>query len=148
QPTDAPALATAPVDIDAAVGAAMQNRLDLKRTRAQLDNNQTRIRFLKNQVLPQLNANVEYGLAVLGGTVITRDFDPNNPLGGGGVTGEAVRRYSQVLQDIGAFNFPTWAVSLQFRYPLGRNGDRVNLARAELQNDQSLLQLEDSERVV
>jgi outer membrane protein TolC len=53
-----------------------------------------------------------------------------------------------VLRDIGAFNFPTWAVSLQFRYPLGRNGDRINLVRAELQNDQSLLQLVDSEREV
>src|SRR5690606_30823509 len=147
-PTDAPVLSPTPVDIDAAVGVAMQNRLDLKTARARLENNATRIRFLKNQVLPQLSANVDYGLAGLGGTVITRDVDPTDPLGGSGTTTETVRRYSQVLQDIGAFNFPTWAVSLQFRYPLGRNGDRVNLARAQLSNDQSLLMLEDTERQV
>ncbi len=149
-PTDAPALSPTPVDIDAAVGFAMQNRLDLKTARARLENNATRIRYLKNQVLPQLSANVDYGLAGLGGTVITRQpVDPDDPLGGGGgVTSETVRRYSQVLQDIGAFNFPTWAVSVQFRYPLGRNGDRVNLARAEMSNDQSLLALEDTERRV
>ncbi len=148
QPSDTPAMATTPVDVDAAVGLAMQNRLDLKRARALLDNNQTRIQFLKNQILPQLNANVEYGLAGLGGTIITRDFDPGNPIGGGEGSSEAVRRYGDVLRDIAAFNFPTWAVSVQLRYPLGRNGDRINLVRAQLQNDQSLLQLEDSERVV
>lgn len=147
-PTDVPALSPTPVDVDAAVGMAMQNRLDLKRSRALLENNQTRIQFLQNQIKPQLNANVEYGLAGLGGTVITRDFDPNNPLGGGAIASESVRRYSEVLRDIGAFNFPTWAVSLQFRYPLGRNSDRINLTRAEMQNDQSLLQLQDSERQV
>lgn len=147
-PTDAPVLAPTPVDIDAAVAAAMQNRLDLKQTRAQLDNNRTRIRFLRNQVLPQLNANVDYGLAGLGGTVLNREFDPSNPLGGGAVTSETNRRYTQVLQDMFGFNFPTWTVALQFRYPLGRNGDRINLTRAELQNDQSLLRLQDSERQV
>lgn len=141
-------LSPTPVDIDAAVGVAMQNRLDLKTARARLENNATRIRFLKNQVLPQLSANVDYGLAGLGGTVINRVVDPNDPLGVGSVTTETVRRYSQVLQDIGAFNFPTWTVSLQFRYPLGRNGDRVNLVRAEMGNDQSLLALQDTERQV
>src|SRR5690606_31680191 len=87
-PTDAPVLAPTPVDIEAAVTNAAQNRLDLKQTRAQLENNQTRIQFLRNQVLPQLNANVDYGLAGLGGTVINRDFDPSNPLGGGSITSQ------------------------------------------------------------
>jgi outer membrane protein TolC len=147
-PTDAPVLAPTPVDIEAAVTNAAQNRLDLKQTRAQLENNQTRIQFLRNQVLPQLNANVDYGLAGLGGTVINREFDPSNPLGGGSVTSETNRRYNQVLSDLFGFNFPTWTVALQFRYPLGRNSDRINLTRAELQNDQALLRLQDTERQV
>lgn len=148
-PTDAPQLATAPVDIDGAVGVAMQNRLDLKRTRALLENNESRIRFLRNQVLPQLGANVEYGLAGLGGTVRPRTFDPSDPFGGvTGNNGGVTVPYSEVLRDLFGFNYPTWAVSLQFRYPLGHNADRINLTRAELQNDQSLLQLQDTERVV
>lgn len=148
-PTDAPQLSPSPVDIDAAVGTAMQNRLDLKTARARLENNETRIRFLRNQTLPQLNANVQYGLAGLGGTVIDRrNFDPTDPLGGSGTVTETSRRYNEVLADVLGFNFPTWSVSLQFRYPIGRNPDRVNLTRAELQNDQSLLQLQDTERQV
>ena len=144
-PTDAPQLATTPVDIDSAVGVAMQNRLDLKRTRALLDNNESRIRFLRNQVLPQLSANVEYGLAGLGGTVLPRRDPITGETGG---TGGMVVPYSEVLRDLFGFNYPTWAVSMQFRYPLGRNSDRINLTRAELQNDQSLLQLQDTERQV
>ena len=53
-----------------------------------------------------------------------------------------------MLRDLFGFNFPTWTVALQFRYPLGRNSDRINLTRAELQNDQALLHLQDTERQV
>lgn len=147
-PRDSPTLSPTPVDIDSAVGAAMANRLDLKRARAQLDNNQTRIRFLKNQTLPQLNANVQYGLAGLGGRQLRFVPDPDNPLGESPVGVAATVPYNRVLGDIAGFNFPTWSVSMQFRYPIGPNPERVNLTRAEMQNDQSLLQLRDSERQV
>ncbi len=146
EPADTPALAAQPVDVEAAVAAAMTNRLDLQQARKQLENIETRIRFFQNQVLPAVGLNVDYGLAGLGGTVINRDTtDPLNP---GGVVSRTTRPYSDVVRDIFGFDFPTWSASVQVNYPLGRNPNRVNLERARLQNDQSQLQLRDLERQV
>lgn len=142
---DPPSLATSPVDVDAAVARAIANRLDLQQARKVLESNDVRTKFFKNQTLPDLSANVDYGLAGLGGTVINRDGSGLNP-------GEEVSRssipYSEVLKDVLGFAFPTWSVSLNVSYPLGRNGNRVNLERQQLQNEQNLLQLRDLERQV
>ena len=145
EPADTPALAANPVDVDAAVANAIKNRLDLQQTRKQLENNETRIRYFKNQVLPAVGLNVDYGLAGLGGLQTT---DPS-----GGLDPEVnpvTQRiaYSEVLRDIFGFSFPTWSASIQVNYPLGRNPNRVNLQRAQLQNEQSQLRLRDLERQV
>jgi outer membrane protein TolC len=145
EPADTPALAANPVDVDAAVANAIKNRLDLQQSRKQLENNETRINFFKNQVLPAVGLNVDYGLAGLGGLQTTDPsggLDPEvNP-----VTERIA--YSEVLRDIFGFSFPTWSASVQISYPLGRNPNRVNLERARLQNEQSQLQLRDLERQV
>jgi outer membrane protein len=146
EPADPPSLATSPVDVDAAVQKAIANRLDLQQARKTLENNEVRIRYFKNQVLPEVNANVDYGLAGLGGTVINRQ-------GGGGIDpGQPVSTtsipYSEVLRDVFGFAYPTWTASVNLRYPIGRNGNRVNLERQLLQNEQNLLQLRDLERQV
>ncbi len=146
EPADPPSLATSPVDVDAAVQKAIANRLDLQQARKTLETNDIRIKFFKNQVLPDISANLDYGLAGLGGTVINRE-------GGGGLEpGQPVSTtsipYSEVLRDVLGFAFPTWTASVNFRYPLGRNGNRVNLERQQFQNEQNLLQLRDLERQV
>lgn len=144
EPADVPALAANPVDVDAAVETALKNRLDLLQTRKQLETQEVRIKYFKDQTLPSVGAQVDYGLAGLGGTVLSRLSD--DPLAPGEVTGKVP--YSDVLRDVFGFNFPTWAVSVNVSYPIGRNPARVNLERARLQNEQSLLQIRDLERQV
>ena len=146
EPSDPPSLATSPVDVDAAVQKAISSRLDLQQARKTLENNSVRIKYFENQVLPDITANLDYGLAGLGGTVINRE-------GGGGIepgqpTTTTNIPYSEVLRDVFGFAYPTWTASVNFRYPIGRNGNRVNLERERLQNDQNLLQLRDLERQV
>jgi outer membrane protein len=145
EPADPPALATTPVDVDAAVAKAVSSRLDLQQARKQLETNDVRIKFFKNQVLPDLSANVDYGLAGLGGTVINRDGSGTNP---GEITGTSQIPYSEVVKDILGFTYPTWSVSLNVSYPIGRNSNRINLERQQLVNEQNLLQLRDLERQV
>ncbi len=145
EPADTPALAANPVDVDAAVANAVQNRLDLQQTRKLLESNETRIKFLQNQVLPAIGVSVDYGLAGLGGTVISAPsggIDPSTQ-----VTTTQIG-YSDVLRDVFGFSFPTWTAAVNVSYPLGRNPNRVNLERARLQNEQSQLQLRDQERQV
>lgn len=146
EPADPPSLGTSPVDVDAAVQKAISGRLDLQQARKQLESNDIRLRFFKNQVLPEITANIDYGLAGIGGTVIDRQ-------GGGGLEpGQPIPTssigYSEVLRDVLGFSFPTWTASVNFRYPIGRNANRVNVERQQLQNEQNLLQLRDLERQV
>lgn len=145
EPADPPSLATSPVDVDAAVARALEGRLDLQQARKQLENNDVRTRFYSNQTLPNLTANVDYGLAGLGGTVINRDGSGLNP---GDVTSTSHIPYSEVVKDVFGFAYPTWSVSLNVSYPIGRNANRVNLERQRLVNEQNLLQLRDLERQV
>ena len=70
--SDPPSLATSPVDVDAAVAKAMSSRLDLQQARKQLESNDVRLKYFKNQTLPDVSAIVNYGLAGLGGTVLNR----------------------------------------------------------------------------
>ncbi len=148
EPADPPSLATTPVDVNAAVEKAMAGRLDLQQARKQLENNDVRIRYWRNQTLPDVSAVVDYGLAGLGGSLIQRQAgdDPFNP---GAETGSrTVIPYTDVLGDVLGFTYPTWSVSVNVRYPVGRNVNRVNLERQRLTNEQNLLQLRDLERQV
>lgn len=145
-PSDPPSLATTPVDVDAAVAKALSARLDLLAARKQLETNDIRVKFFRNQALPELSANVDYGLAGLGGTVITRG--PGSGIQPGPIIGEDTRPYSDVIGDILQFEYPTWSVSVNVRYPIGRNPNRVNVERQMLQNEQALMQLLDLERQV
>ena len=146
EPADPPSLATSPVDVEAAILKALSTRLDLQQARTQLETLDIRERFFKNQALPDVTANLDYGLAGLGGTLIDRT-------GGGGIDpGQETSRtnipYSEVLRDVFGFAYPTWTASVNFRYPIGRNANRVNLERQRLENEQALLQLRDLERQV
>lgn len=144
--SDPPTLATTPVDVDAAVARAMSSRLDLLQARKQLETYDIRSRYYKNQTLPDVSANVDYGLAGLGGTVITRG--PGTGLQPGEIISEDTRAYSEVVRDILGFTYPTWSVSLNLTYPLGRNANRIAVERQQLQTEQARLQLRDLERQV
>ena len=51
-----------------AVKTALEKRTDLLQSRKNLEMSNTNIRYLRNQILPDLNAQVGYGLSGQGGT--------------------------------------------------------------------------------
>ena len=138
-PTDAAAFTPVAVDLQAAVQAALDARTDLVQAQKTIEANDISIGFLKNQILPDLNASVDYGGTGIGGTQALRG--PGFP---GPVIGSATRRYTDVLGDLLGNGFPTWTFAVELSYPLGTSSADVNLARARLQNQQSLKQLNSS----
>ena len=138
-PTDAAAFTPVAVDLQAAVQAALDARTDLVQAQKTIEANDISIRFLKNQILPDLNASVDYGGTGIGGTQALRG--PGFP---GPVIGSATRRYTDVLGDLLGNSFPSWTFAVQLSYPLGTSSADVTLARAKLQNQQSLKQLNSS----
>jgi outer membrane protein TolC len=130
-----------PIDIAAAVTTALDKRTDLVSTRKSLSATDVNIRYFQNQTLPDVNAQVTYGLSGQGGTQL--QFGP------GGfpppVIGQQSAGYGSVLQKLLRNDFPTWSVSLSVGYPIGASSADANLARAKLQHGQAQLQLRSQE---
>jgi outer membrane protein TolC len=128
------------VDIEAAVRKALDERTDLQRTNKNLETNDINIRYFRNQLLPEINAQFDYGLTAIGGTQLLRA-----PGFLGAVIGESVRNYSTILESIVRNEFPTWTFAVNVSYPLGTSQAEAQLARARLQQAQSQTQLKNQE---
>ncbi len=83
------------------------------------------LREAKSNFLPSLNFNLSYGYSGLGGTYIVRDSAGNivEIIPGG---------WSDALDQIKSFDYPTWAVGLSFSYPIGNRALKENLNNAKL----------------
>jgi outer membrane protein len=141
---DRPSFQAAQVDIDAAVRNALDRRTDVQQSRKTLEVTDINIRFFRNQALPSVVANFDYGLSGLGGTQLVRGLGPFGP-GSGEVTGLAQRGFGSVLGDLFTNDFPNWTASLNISYPIGPTPADSSLARARLQYSQSQAQLRNQE---
>jgi outer membrane protein TolC len=149
-PSDAPAFAAQPVDVDAAVRNAISQRTDLKSAKNTLDQSDINIKYFHNQILPDVNANVSYGTFGIGGSALT-PVDLSTLGSGAAVPIRDVlsqRGYGSVLGDVFGSAYPQWSVGVQIGYPIGRSVSEANLARARLQYQQAQTQIKNLEMQV
>jgi outer membrane protein len=138
EPSELPAFQPIPVDPEGAVRMAFEKRTDLRSTRKLLEANNVSIRYYRNQSMPDINAQVDYGLSGLGGTQFIRGEGFPGP-----IIGQTRRGYGSVLQDLFNNTYPNWTVSLNIGYPIGTSIAEAGLARARLQYSQYQTQLRD-----
>jgi outer membrane protein len=138
EPTDAPPFQPTTVDVDAAVKNALDRRTDLVQARKSLEANDINIRYLRNQTLPDVTGQVDYGLTGVGGTQLIRD--PNGGLIGA-VIGTNNRSFGSTLSDLLGLDYPRWTASVNIRYPIGHSQQEASLAQARLQYSQTVTQL-------
>jgi len=146
EPTDEPAFSEQPIDVDEAVRNALSKRADLLSAKNSLEQSDVNIRYYKNQVLPDVNATVNYGTFGIGGTQLTpvdlalaaTGIVPNRSI-------LAQRGYGTVLGDVFGSAYPQWSVGVQFGYPLGASTAQANLARVKLQYEEAQMQLKNVE---
>jgi outer membrane protein TolC len=144
EPTDLPPFQATVVDADQAVKNALDRRTDLQNLQRTMDLDNINIRFFRNQTLPDVSANLNYGLQGLGGTQLQRGLGPFGP-GTGEVTGQSQKSYAAVLADLFRNDFPNWTASLNISYPIGTSNADAGLARARLQYNQSQTQLKNQQ---
>ena len=144
-PVDVPTIVEEPVDLQAAVGNALQSRVDLKRAHKQLDSNALSLVNLKNQTLPALDLTASYALRGLGGTQFTPSTQFQRSGLGGQVTTIIPGGYLQSLQNVMNFDAPTWNLALNLSFPLGTSAADASLARARLQERQTEAQIKSLE---
>ena len=145
-PTDEPAFSEQPIDVDAAVRNALSRRADLLSAKNSLEQSDVNIKYYKNQVLPDINATVNYGTFGIGGTQLT---PVDLALAATGIVPDrsilAQRGYGTVLGDVFGSAYPQWSVGVQFGYPLGASTAQANLARVKLQYEEAQMQMKNVE---
>jgi outer membrane protein TolC len=136
EPTDRPPFSPLAVNVDVAVAKALESRTDLKQAQTSIEATDVSLRFLTDQTLPEVNAQLDYGLTGLGGTQAIRG--PGFP---GPIVGSTQRSFGAALGDIFQNQYPRWTLSVNVNYPLGQTSQQASLARTKLQQSQARLQL-------
>lgn len=138
--TDTAPFQVAPIDLDAAVRNALDVRTDLRQARKSLESNDINLRYARNQTLPDVDVQVNYGVTGLGGTQFVRGAGFPGP-----IIDQINRGYGSVLGDLLKNDFPNWSLSFSIGYPIGQANAEANLARARLQYQQSEIQIKNIE---
>jgi outer membrane protein TolC len=134
EPIDRPTYATSAVDVADAVRRALSTRTDLETARRQLQSNEISLRNLTDQQLPALDLTASYGVAGVGGPQFRRQGL------GGQITEIIPSGYSDALRILLDRDAPTWNLQLNFSYPIGTSPAEANVARARLQQRQTVAQ--------
>jgi len=142
-PVDRPDFQAEQIDVEGAVRRALSERTDLDIARKTIAENDVTLRYLNDQLKPQLDFVGTYGLTGLGGnqyiyapgsTGVNRV--PIDSLPGG---------YSDALNSLFAHNYPRWTMQLNFSYPLGQSSQEASVARARVQVNQINAQMKQIE---
>ncbi|HEV3141990.1 MAG TPA: TolC family protein [Vicinamibacterales bacterium] len=138
-PSDAPSFADQAIDVDSAVRNALDKRSDIRSAKNSLEQSDINLKYYRNQILPDVNAQAQYIAAASGGTQLS----PVTSL----VTTNADRAvvanygFGSVLGDVLGSAYPNWTVGVQIGYPLGNSTAHANLARSRLQYEQAQAQM-------
>jgi outer membrane protein TolC len=133
-PVDRPIYSTEPLDVAAAVRGALQRRTDLQQAQRQLASNDVSLRSLSDQQLPALDLTAGYGLAGVGGPQFIRQ--------GSGLGSTIIQTipsgFTDALGILTDRTAPTWSLAVNLSYPIGTSPAQANLARARLQQRQTI----------
>jgi outer membrane protein len=133
-PIDRPTFAVESLDVSAAVRTALDNRTDLQQSKRQLAANDVALRSLGDLRLPALDLTGSYGTAGVGGPQFIRQ-------GLGGIITQTIPSgYSDALRILTNQTAPTWNFALNLSYPIGSSPADANLARARIQQQQTIAQ--------
>jgi outer membrane protein TolC len=127
----APPSVAEPLDVERALGNALQNRTDLLNTRKTIESSNVTIESFKNQIRPQLDMVTTYTLRGAGGTAYTYDRTT------GAVTSTTPGGYFNAIRNIYGFDLPTWNVQFNFAMPIGNSAPQANLARQRILLEQN-----------
>jgi len=138
--TEQPTFEAMAVDVESAVRTALEKRTDLLQSRKNLEITGANIRYQRNQTLPDLNAQVGYGLSGQGGRKL--NFGPGFPPP---VIGEIDEGFGTMMNRLFGNDYHNWSIAVQFSYPIGNGNAEAQLARTKLQLSQAEIQLQNLE---
>jgi outer membrane protein TolC len=132
-PTERPDFHPEPVDLEAAIRRALNERTDVAIAKKQIENNATTLRYLRDQTLPDVEALATYGLQGIGGVQQIRS---NSGVLGSQITQTIPGGVFDSFRTLFNGNYPRWTVGLNISYPLGTSTQQAAVARARVQLNQ------------
>lgn len=138
-PKDRPTAEPIPINTEAALASAMQNRTDLQAARKNLETADYTIDFTRNQLRPQFDLVAGYGISGIGGTIVEREQVGGLPIGP--VINRIPGGYGDALSSVFGFDNPTWNVGVNFTFPIGNRQAKAANATARINKDQALVNL-------
>lgn len=175
-PTDSPVFSTDPVNLDAAMKDAFDNRFELRRLKLEKEINAEDIKYFKNQTKPQIDLNTVFSLNGLSQSGTNSEFTTNvltsstdiflfnalnqtratlglPPITNPPVTIPAAPSFlfggfNRSLANIFRTDAPNFSVGVTFSFPFRNRTAKANLAGARIQEDQLNAQTRGQEQAV
>jgi outer membrane protein len=141
-PAEQPSLEPVPINVDAAVSNALQNRIDIAVFKKRLESTDFNLEYLRNQKLPEVNLQANYGVVGVAGTQLECDRNTFECIALG------QRRYTAALRDVFGNDIRSWSLQFVVRYPIGTSQADAALASARLQRQQQQTNLRELEMVI
>jgi outer membrane protein TolC len=140
-PVDRPDFRPEPIDLDAAIRRALNERTDLDIAHKNLLQNNVTLNYLKDQLLPQMDFVGNYGLVGIGGNQLIKSAASVNA----SVIDTIPGGYGDALSTLLRNNYPRWTATLNVSYPLGLSSAKATVARAQVQLNQDQAQVKQIE---
>jgi outer membrane protein TolC len=141
-PVDRPEFAPQPIDIEAAVRRALSERTDLDIAKKNMAANDVTLKFLREQLKPQVDLAASYIPQGVGGTEL---FRSNQGTLGSTITSTSDLGMSEAFRSLFHNVYPQWSAQINFSYPLGTSSQEASVARARVQLSQVQAQVKQIE---
>jgi outer membrane protein TolC len=142
-PVDRPSFEPIQLNIEESIRHALAERTDLLQAKKNLEQNNVTLKFLRNQLLPQADVVLSYGLQGLGGTQLVR---ANNNAIDSELVSTVPGGYGSALGTLFTNQYPTWSVQLRFSQPIGHvSVGNTSMEAAKIQLEQTALQVKQIE---
>jgi outer membrane protein TolC len=131
------------IDVNAVTANALGSRLDLLSARKNLAITGLNVRLDQDLTKPTINAVAGYSASGTGGVInsYSQTFPPT-------LLSQSAKSLGSTLGEAFSGAYPSWSIGLNVTYPIGTTSARSNLARAQIQEHQQVINLKDLERQV
>jgi outer membrane protein TolC len=144
-PTDEPVLKKLDISFEDALKIAYMESPEMERYEKEIENARLDVSFYKNQLLPQLDLNAFLWFDGQSGDRLI--FKDDNPY-----TGEVIDKIEgsrfDSIKDVFGFKYRNWSVALNLTIPLDTLFSKAGLAKARLEEEKKLKEIEKSRQEI
>ncbi len=138
-PVDIPEKLSIPVDFNGYLLEALNNRPDIKRAKLDMENNKIRVKYARNQMLPDLQLTASYYTTGQGGDQLI--YGPGSIFEARPVIGVVKKDVWNTINDTISNIYKNFSLRLNLTLPLSNKKERAELEQSKLNLQSSFLSL-------